>query len=219
MPSFLPRISIGIRRALDPAAAMAGGVLFRDAAQQQDRLGQYQLSHRAGVRVGRVEHGDTAFAGGVEVDLVGADAEAADRDQFLRAVEDLFGQLGAGANADEVRIGDGPAQFVLGQRLGVGDDVAVPGGAEGLHRVLADAFEQQDADVLLRVGGFLRGHGDAYGERGALHYARCRRRFAALRHSIRDQGHARIVAAETKSPCGLDDAGGGWQAWRPRASR
>ena len=63
-----------------------------------------------------MNHGDTAFAGGVEVDLVGADAEAADRDQFLRAVEDLFGQLGAGANADEVRIGDPFLQLVAGKR-------------------------------------------------------------------------------------------------------
>ncbi len=139
----------GIRRALDPAAAMAGGVLFRDAAQQQDRLGQYQLSHRAGVRVGRVEHGDTAFAGGVEVDLVGADAEAADRDQFLRAVEDLFGQLGAGANADEVRIGDPFLQLVAGKRGLEVLDVGVAGGLQRVHGVLVDTFEKKELDLAL----------------------------------------------------------------------
>jgi hypothetical protein len=54
---------------------------------------------------GCVEHSDTALASSVEVDLVGAD-ETANSHQFLGAVEDLFGQLSAGADADEVGISD-----------------------------------------------------------------------------------------------------------------
>ncbi len=106
----------GVGRAFDPAATVAGSVLLRDAAQQQDRFGQHQLGHRTGVGVRRVEHGDTALASSVEVDLVGADAETADSDQFLGAVEDLFGQLGARADADEVGIGDLFLQLGFRQR-------------------------------------------------------------------------------------------------------
>src|SRR3546814_16864045 len=91
----------GVGRRLDPAAAMAGGVLLRNAAQEQDGFGQYQFGHRTGIGVGRVEYRDTALAGGVQVDLVGADAETADGDQLLGRIEDLFGELGARADAVE----------------------------------------------------------------------------------------------------------------------
>src|SRR3546814_12709272 len=61
---------------LDPAAAMAGRVLLRNAPQQQDGFGQHQLGHRTGVGVGRIEHRNAAPASGIEIDLIGADAEA-----------------------------------------------------------------------------------------------------------------------------------------------
>jgi hypothetical protein len=106
MPSFLPRISKELAADLDPAATVAGSVFLRDAAQQQDRFGQNQFRHGTGVGVRGVEHGDTALAGSTQVNLVGADAETADRDQLLRVIEDLFGQLGARTNADEVSVSD-----------------------------------------------------------------------------------------------------------------
>ncbi len=124
----------GVGRRLDPAAAVAGGVLFRDAAQQQDGLGQHQLGHRAGVGIGGVEHGDAALAGGVQVDLVGADAEAADGDQLLGAVEHLGGQLGTRADANEVGVGDLGLQLVVGQRALEVLDVGVAGGLQGVAR-------------------------------------------------------------------------------------
>ena len=139
----------GVGRALDPAATVAGSVLLGDAAQQQDRFGQYQLGNRTGVGVRRVEHGDAALASGVQVDLVGADAETADSDQFLGAVEDLFGQLGARANADEVGIGDLFLQLRIRQGAGEVFDVAVPGGLEDVHGGLVDAFEEKELDLAL----------------------------------------------------------------------
>lgn len=149
MPSFLPRISKEFAALLIQPPRWQEAFFSGMPRSSWDRLGQYQLSHRAGVRVGRVEHGDTAFAGGVEVDLVGADAEAADRDQFLRAVEDLFGQLGAGANADEVRIGDPFLQLVAGKRGLEVLDVGVAGGLQRVHGVLVDTFEKKELDLAL----------------------------------------------------------------------
>jgi len=143
----------GVRRALDPAAAVAGSVLLGDAAQQQDGFGEHQFGHRASVRVGRVEHCDTALAGGVQVDLVGADAEAADRHQFLRAIEDFFGQLGARADADEVGVSDLALQFVAGERRLDEFDVAVTSRLQGVHGILVDAFEKKELDLALVEGG------------------------------------------------------------------
>ena len=57
-----------------------------------------------------------------------------------------------------MRLGDACLQFVLGQGLGVIFDLAVAGRLEGIDRGLADAFQQQDPDVLFRVRGFREGH-------------------------------------------------------------
>ncbi len=128
---------------------MAGGVLFRDAAQQQDGFGQHQLGHGAGVGVGCVEHRDAALAGGVEVDLVGADAEAADGDQFLGGVEDVFGELGARADAEEVGVGDLFLQLVARERGLEVFDVGVAGGFQRVDRVLVNPFEKKEFDLAL----------------------------------------------------------------------
>src|SRR3546814_4947546 len=64
-------------------------------------------------------------------------------------------ELGARADADEVRVGNAPPQFIFRQRLGVQVDVGVAGIAERVDRGLADAFEQQHADVLAGVRGLL----------------------------------------------------------------
>jgi len=128
---------------------VAGSVLLRDAAQQQDGLGQHQFGYRTGVGVRGVEHGDAALAGRVQVNLVGADAEAADSHQLFRAIEELFGQLGAGADTDEVCIGDLFLQLGLRQRLDVVLDIRVPGGLEDVDGGLVDAFEKKELDLAL----------------------------------------------------------------------
>lgn len=149
MPSFFAADFERVGRALDPAATVAGSVLLRDAAQQQDGLGQYQLGHRTGVGVRCVEHGDTALAGSFQVDLVGADAEAANSDQFLGAVEDLFGELGARTDADKVGIGDLFLQLGFRQRTSEVFDVGVAGGLEGIDRVLVHTFKKKEPDLAL----------------------------------------------------------------------
>jgi hypothetical protein len=139
----------GVGRRLDPAATVAGGVLLGDAAQQQDGLCQHQFGYRAGVGVRRVEHGNAALAGGVQVNLVGADAEAADGDQTLGAVEHLGGQLGARADADKMRVGDLFFQLVVGQCALEVLDVAVAGGLQGVDGILVHAFEKKELDLAL----------------------------------------------------------------------
>jgi hypothetical protein len=61
---------------------MGGGVFLRYAAQQQNDFGQCQLSHRTGIGVGRIEYRNTGTGCGIQIDLIGADAETADGDQF-----------------------------------------------------------------------------------------------------------------------------------------
>ena len=83
------------------------------------------------------------------------------------------GELGARTDADDVGFGDARFQFVLGQRLGMRLDLRIAGCMEGVDGGLADAFQQQDADVLLGVRGLLLRHAgrrDAEWRDG--HYAR-----------------------------------------------
>ena len=49
-----------------------------NAAHQADDVADHQFHHGTGVGVGSVEHGDATLAGMCQIDLIGADAEAAD---------------------------------------------------------------------------------------------------------------------------------------------
>ena len=74
----------------------------------RDDLGQRQLDHAAGVGERRVEHRDAAPARRGQVDLVGADAEGADRHQIRGRGQHALGDLGLGPDAEQVHAGDAP---------------------------------------------------------------------------------------------------------------
>lgn len=61
---------------------------------QGNDFGNDELSDGARVGEGGVEDGDTSVGGIGEVDLVGADTEAADDNEVLCLFEDLCGELG-----------------------------------------------------------------------------------------------------------------------------
>jgi hypothetical protein len=165
---------------------MAFGVFLRNATGQHDRLGDDQLGHAAGIGVGRVEHRDAGQFGRVQVDLVGADAEAAHRHQALGVGQYLGAQLRARADADDVRLGDARLQLVFGQRLAVQFDLRIAGGGEHVDRGLAHPLQQQYADILLRERGLLRRHvGNDGSEGGSRPLCQNVIRFGALRNTAK----------------------------------
>ena len=135
--------------ALGPLAAVSLGVLFRHTAQQQDGLGQDQLGDRPRVRERGVKDGHALLGRGLEVDLVGADAERADGDQLVGGLEDVGGQLGARADAEKVDVANQVRQLGLGDGGRPALDVAVSGVLKGVDGVLVDALEEQDLDAVL----------------------------------------------------------------------
>ena len=141
-----------------PPAAMAFGVFLRDAACQQHCLRHHQFGHAAGIGVGRIEYRNAGLFGSLQIHLIGADAEAANRQQALGIGQDLGAELGARTQAHDMRLTDARLQLVFRQCLAVVFDLAVAGGLEDLHCGLADAFQQQHPDVLFREGGLLAGH-------------------------------------------------------------
>ena len=139
---------VGALDRLEPLAAAQAEALLRDPAQQHDRRGQRQLRDRAGVGEGRVEHGDAVLGGGLQVHLVGPDAEAADGQEVLR---------GADRPGVQVRARADPDQVAVGHRLG---DARLDGARAPVDLDAFDAAERgvgAGVDVLGEQG--LRGHG------------------------------------------------------------
>ena len=86
-----------------------------DAAHQADDVANDQFHHGTGIRIRRVEHGDAALARVVEIDLVGADAEAADRGQVGTGVDHLASDIRLGANAQQINTFERVDELILAQ--------------------------------------------------------------------------------------------------------
>lgn len=71
---------------------------------KHDHLTNDQLGNTARVAEGGVEDRNTLFSGILEIDLVGTDTEATDDDEVLCLLQDSCGELGLGANTDDVNI-------------------------------------------------------------------------------------------------------------------
>jgi hypothetical protein len=94
--------------ALDADLVPRPGVHLTAAVTQltceRDDLANDEFGDRARVRKGRVEDADSMRGGVLEIDLVRADAEAADDNQVLGFGEDAGSELGFGTDAEDVDI-------------------------------------------------------------------------------------------------------------------
>src|SRR5690606_23025513 len=72
------------------------------------------------------------------------------RAELRRLFEHRFGDLGARADAEEVRAFDGRLQLGTRQRLRMRVDVRVAVGAQGIDRQGVDALEQDELQAVLR---------------------------------------------------------------------
>jgi hypothetical protein len=75
-----------------------------ELSRQHDDLSNDQLRHTARVTKRRVEDGDTVLGGIFEVDLVGADAEAADDNEVLSLAQHPLRKFRLGADSDGVNV-------------------------------------------------------------------------------------------------------------------
>ena len=113
---------------------------------------------------GALKTGTPIAARGVDVDLIGADVEAADRDQPVGGGEHLGVDLRARADADHVHALDRLPQRLALERLRQALDAGIAGRLHQLDGAVVDALEQQDPDPVfgerelrgLRIGV---GHG------------------------------------------------------------
>jgi hypothetical protein len=141
---------------LVPKPFMGGGRAGRDPPQQHHDLPDHQLRHAAGVGEGRVEHGDAAHPGRIQFHLVGADAEAAHQHQPVGSGDHRLGQVGAGADAEDVHAAQCGRQRLPIQGFGHFHDLRIAGTAQQRHGAGMHAFQQQDPDLVLAQR--MRGH-------------------------------------------------------------
>ncbi len=102
-------------RGLVPHAVVHPHRLLRQPPRERDDLADHELHHAARVGVRRVEDRDAPVGRSGEVDLVGADAEAADRLEVGRRRQDSRGHRGVGPDPEQADPGEGIGQLVLGQ--------------------------------------------------------------------------------------------------------
>ena len=88
-------------------------------------------------------------ARGVEVDLVGADAEAAHRDQPVGGLEHLARVSWVRERMPSIARLEAPAQRLAIQRLGQAARRWRSRGREQPTALIVDPFEQQQADLVL----------------------------------------------------------------------
>ena len=139
-----PAHLVAADRRLVPDPGVHGPVLLGQLAPHRDDLGDGQLDDRAGVGEGRVEDRDALGRGGGQVDLVGADAEGADRRQVRVGVDDPLGDDRLRADAQQVDVGEGGEELVLVHRPRAGLDL-VAGVCEDLRGQGMQVLEQQGA--------------------------------------------------------------------------
>jgi hypothetical protein len=143
----------GVLGRLEPAAAVRHRALFRDAAQQQDGFGQHQFGDRARIGIRGVEDRHAVLARGIEIDLVGADAEGAHRNELLRGGKDVRRELRARADAEEMHVGHALLQVLLRQGPGQGLDAGVACPTQHFDCRWVNAFEQKELDLAFVEGG------------------------------------------------------------------
>ena len=118
-----------------PLAGLGGGGGLGDLAGQGEHHGDGVLGRGDGVAVRRVHHHDAAGGGGFDVDIVHADAGAADDFQVGGGVEQFLGDFGGGADGEAVivaddgaQVGGGEAGFQIDLDAAVAEDVDGGGG-------------------------------------------------------------------------------------------
>lgn len=90
--NFVPRAAMHLRRAVP------------ELARKNDDLRNNQLRNATRVAERGVKHRDTIVRGILEVDLVRADAEAADDNEVFGFSENAGGELRLGADTDDMNV-------------------------------------------------------------------------------------------------------------------
>ncbi len=134
-----------------PLAGVHGHRLVGDVAGQHDNQADDHFHYRTGVGIGCIENGDALLRAGLEVNLIGADAESGDGHQLVGGFDGLGREIGLRAQAEDMDALQRLDQVVFVKRALDGRNV-VTFLAEGTHGVRMDVFQQQHFQLGTREG-------------------------------------------------------------------
>ena len=117
---LLEEFDAGVLGAL-PFAVLQGGAGLRDVAGKAQDVAHGEFGGGDDVRRRGVDHHDTGLRGGLDVDVVQADAGAGDDLQVLGRGNGLGVHLGGGADQDGVNVRDGREQLGTVGAVGLAD--------------------------------------------------------------------------------------------------
>ena len=98
---------------LFPLAGLGRGVGLRQLAGNGEHERDGMFSRRDGIAEGRVHHDDAALGGSRNVDIVDADAGAADDLEIGRSGDQLFRRLGGGTDGEAIIVADDLGELFL----------------------------------------------------------------------------------------------------------
>ncbi|MNT23477.1 hypothetical protein D3C72_1588960 [compost metagenome] len=181
-----------------PLAALGAGVGRGHVAREREHQRQGLLGGGDGVAGRRVDHHHTVAGGRGHVDVVDADAGAADDAEVLARLDDLGRDLGLRSHHQGVVIADDGLQLLGGV---VGLDVHLGDGAQALEAGLVDRVADQHAErtglgegfgVLRRLAGHdgsFPGGGGYVGDRKLSHTSKRRPRGDSRRQKTTPHRH------------------------------
>ena len=140
---------VAVGRGLVPLTLMGGIGSRNDPAQQKDNLADHQFRHAPRVGEWRIEDRNPVPPGGVDIHLVGADAEAPDRDQPVGGFDNFRGDLRPRADAEQMHALDGFLQLVPIERLRQPRHAGIARSRHHIHGAVVDTFQQQHPDLVL----------------------------------------------------------------------
>ena len=85
----------------------------------------------------------------IEIDLIGADRKATHCNQLLGLGKDLFGQLRARADADDMRVADRFIELFAIQRLHQARGARVARARDELNGTVINPLQEQNTDLVL----------------------------------------------------------------------
>ena len=137
---LLEEFDAGVLGAL-PLAVLERGAGLRDVAGEAQDVADGEFRGGDDVRGGGVHHHDTGLGGGLDVDVVEADACAGDHLEVLRGGDGLGVHLGGGADQDRVDVGDRREQLGTVRAVGLPDfKVRAKGVDRGGRKFLSEEY-------------------------------------------------------------------------------
>ncbi len=122
---------------------------WENAAHEHDNFAHHQFRHGTCVAVRCVKNGNTVHTRSFKINLIGANAEAANGHKPVCAIQHFLGQLRAGTDANNMHTFQRLFEGIALQRAFMTHNVFITAGFKKGDGTIVDTLQQQNADLVL----------------------------------------------------------------------